>query len=124
MDEAVELWRLRSELARDSFLTRTGMAEEDALRFDVLVEAMNLRIETSIADWATLLESDQVTAPEAAVRMMHDISGALALTYDEMDRSLPAAWRTDAGEAFQLFDFIDPRVATPLIGMEDRFDFE
>ena len=124
LEEAIELWTIRSELARNSFLTNTGVDEDQALRFDVLVEAMNLRLETSIAEWADLLVTEQVAPPEAAVRMMYDITGAIALTYDEMDRSMPATWREDAGEKFQLFDFIDPRVATPLIGMEDRFDFE
>jgi hypothetical protein len=124
MEEAIELWTIRSELARNTFLTNTGVNEEEVVRFDVLVEAMNLRIETSIAEWADLLRSEQVMPPEAAARMMNDISGAIVLTYDEMDRAMPPAWREDAGPKFQLFDFIDPRVATPLMGMEDQFNFE
>lgn len=124
LDQAVELWNLRVDLARNSFLTNADMNDDEAIRFDVLIEAMNLRIEDSIAGWADLLVNEEVPPPEAAVRMMHDISGAIALTYDEFDRSFPETWRGDAGENFQMFNFIDPRVATPLIGLENRFEFE
>lgn len=124
MEEAVELWRLRSDLARNSFLSNTGADEAETVRFDVLVEAMNVRIETSMTEWADLLVSEEIAPPEAAVRMMHDISGAIALTYDEFDRNMPETWRDHAGGEFQMFDLIDPRVATPLMGLEDKFDFE
>lgn len=123
LDKAVELWSLRSDLARNSFLSNAGADEAQAVRFDVLVEAMNVRIEASLEGWADRLLSKEITPPEAAARMLHDISGAIALTYDEFDRNMPENWRSTAGDEFQMFDLIDPRVATPLIELENEFDF-
>jgi hypothetical protein len=44
----------------------------------------------------------------------------MVMTYDEMDRKLPATWRTDAGASFDLVTYVDPKVAQPLVGVQDK----
>lgn len=120
IEEAVELWRLRSEIARNTFLANTDATPQEAARFDVIVASMNLRLEECLAGWAVHLEAGGRMTAETGVRMLHDLSGALVLTYDELDRNLSPGWR-EGGEDVELFDLIDPSVARPLIAVEGRF---
>ena len=122
IDAAGEVWRLRSELARDQFLERVAASDEQGLQFQVLIEAMNLRIGESIDRWAAVLRSEEAPSGEVMVRMMNDVTTALATTYDELDGTLTEDWRAQDGEALSLTDFIDPDVATPLIGLEDQLE--
>jgi hypothetical protein len=55
IDEAVELWRVRSDIARSTFVSNAGLARDDAAQFDVLVEAMNIRLRAGFARWAEAL---------------------------------------------------------------------
>ena len=121
IDEAVELWRVRSDMARNTFVADAGLSPEQSKDFDVVLAAMNLRLRDRIAYWADHLSQANVVAPETGMRMMNDLTGVLVFTYDEMDRKMPAGWREKAGESANLVDFIDPSVATPLIGVEDKF---
>ena len=123
---AAEIWAIRSDIARDAFLSRINASDELAGRFDVLIEAMNVRIQDSISEWADAFRNESMPKRESALRMMHDVTAALVLTYDEMNQNMPVGWSRNAGSDFQLLqlvDFIDPRVATPLIEVHDRVNF-
>ena len=52
------------------------------------------------------------------IRLARDFTTAMAITYDELDASMPEAWQQDAGESFSLTDFVDPAVALPLVEVE------
>ena len=122
IQQAVELWRMRSDIARSTFIADVGLNEAQAQDFDVLVGAMNLRLSERIGHWADELArtNSAPLALDTGMRMMHDLTGTLVLTYDEMDRKLPSGWREKAGEGANLLDFIAPAVATPLIGVEQK----
>ena len=124
IDKAVELWRVRSDLARGAFLNQVEASEEETLRFDVVMEAMNVRLESTIQRWAEILGEETVPHQEAGIRMMNEITEALTITYDELDRNLAEGWKTNVNETFELTDFIDPSVALPLADVEDKLDFE
>lgn len=115
---AAELWRTRGALARTSFLTNVDPDEQQAAKFDVLMAAMNLRMSNSVREWVEVLKTERRVTPEMGVRVMHELSEIMVLTYDEMDRSLPDDWRARAGEGFQLLDFVNPDVAMPLVEVE------
>lgn len=123
IEQAADLWGMRSDLARQSFLDTVAASEEQALRFDVVMEAMNVRLEASITHWAGVLAEDAMPPTEAGIRMMKDITEALALAYDDLDQSLPGSWKRDAGKSFEIVDYIDPLVALPLAGVQDKLDF-
>lgn len=122
--QASEIWALRSDLARDAFLTNLQASPEQTVRFDVLMEAMNLRIESTMKKWAAELAQESVPPNEAAVRMMGEIAQALVVTYDELDRAMPPDWRRQTGGQFELMDHIDPLVALPLAGLEHKLGVE
>jgi len=121
--QASELWKTRSAVARNSFLSNTGMSGEEQNMFDVLVESMNLRLEDRILQWSDYIKAKEEISPEDGIRLINDLSGVMVLTYDEFDRRLPKGWRENAGSNFQLFDFIDPEVAMPLAEIENRGAF-
>ena len=116
--EASELWRMRVALARNSFIQNTHLNEEQKMRFDVLMEAMNLRLASTIENWVRQLGPEPELGPEVGLRMLHELSGAMVVTYDELDRNLPSGWRDQAGDKFELMNFIDPDVALPLADLE------
>ena len=124
IERAAELWTVRSQLARDAFLANISATEEQAGRFDVLVEAMNIRLEHAIEKWAGILKEGSMSGREAGVRMMNEITNTLVLSYDEMNRAMPNGWSNAAGINFQFIDHIDPYVASPLAGLEGKFQFD
>ncbi len=120
IDKAAEVWRVRSDVARSAFLANAGLDAEQAANFDVVMEAMNVRLKERITFWADRFRDGSELSQETGMRMMNDLSGVLVLTYDEMDRKLPPTWRTTGGAQMEMTDFVDPAVAEPLIGLEDR----
>jgi len=118
IDEASEAWRVRSEIARNNFVTRAELTPEEAAKFDTLVEAMNLRIQNCFQAFADAVQAGEPITPALGARMIHDLSEAVVLTYDEMDRELPS-WRQKAG-GLDLGDMLDPATAEPLLPIEDR----
>jgi hypothetical protein len=82
---------------------------------------MNRRLAHAIEAWAAGIETREANA-EDGIRLMNQVTGALVLTYDEMDRKLPATWRQTGGKGLQLMDFIDPSVARPLIQVEGKLN--
>ena len=121
IDQAIELWKVRSDIARSTFMANVHMKPEDAAQFDVVVEAMNVRLKERMGYWADQMKSDQFQmGDEQGIRMMSDLGQVMVLTYDEMDRKMPQGWRGAAGDDFHLVDMVDPSVATPLIDVQDK----
>ena len=116
-------WEMRAELARNNFIKKVEMDTNAVTRFDVVIEAMNLRLGAAVDAWTVkLLESGSVNE-ESGVRMMNELSNIMVLTYDEMDRSMPEGWREKIGPKFDLVRFVDPEVLTPLQDLEDLEDY-
>ncbi len=116
--QAKQAWQLRGEIARTQFLEKAKLSTDQAAAFDVVIEAMNVRLGESIDRWAAAIRKDDVLTPETGLRMMNELSSALVLTYDELDRKLPEGWRAEAGPRFELVRFVDPEVLTPLQDLE------
>ena len=64
----------------------------------------------------------EVVRAEDGARLMHEMTGAVVETYDEMDRKLPDYWRKGAGDDFMLFDFVNPSVGEKFIEVEGIMD--
>lgn len=112
-------WELRSQLARNNLVKNAELTTAEATRFDVVVEVMNLRLGAAVDAWSAKLLEQGAINEEAGVRMMNEFSQVLVLTYDEMDRNLPAGWREKVGPKFDLVRFVDPEVLTPLQDIEN-----
>lgn len=122
LETARDLWQLRVDIARNTFVSRAALDRDAAARFDVLMAAMNLRIRGEFEAIAERIAEEEAFTPEDVTRMIHQITGALTLTYDELDRAMPLGWRSAAGTELDLFDFIDPSVAEPLLDVESLLD--
>jgi hypothetical protein len=110
---AVELWKTRSELARNNFLSNLSGTPVQTQMFDKTITSMNAQLGDKIRQWTDYMKQQQDVTPETTVRMMSDLGSTVVAAYDELDRVLPADWRDKAGTEFQLLDFINPEVALP-----------
>lgn len=117
IDAGMDAWRVRSDIARNTFIANTGLDAAQAAQFDVLTQAMNLRLKDQLAKFAEEAKNGKKITPESGARIINDLSGAVVMTYDEMDRMLPD-WRKEGAGRFDMADFIDPSVAEPLIDIE------
>lgn len=122
IDRAVELWQARVAIARSTFISNARLNDTQAIKFDTLVDAMNVRIGTKIDTFAAEIEDAESVQPEAGIRLVNDVTEAMVSTYDEMDNSMPKGWRRRAGEKFNMANFIDPEVARPMVGLEGKMD--
>ena len=120
--EAAELWQMRVDVARNAFLNNTGLDENAATQFDVLVQAMNIRLKHAIQLAVDDFKEGDMPDTELSVRLVNDLTEAVVLTYDEMDRTLPGDWREGAGDDFELLDFVNPSVAMPLTEVQGQFN--
>jgi len=120
--QAADLWKTRVALARESFVSRVPTNDAQAVRFDVLMEAMNIRLGATIEKWVDTINTQDVVTAETGVRMMNELTDAIVVTYDELDRNMPPDWREKAGPEFQLLDFVDPEVAMPLAEIAPKFE--
>lgn len=117
IDAGMDAWRMRSDIARNNFVSKAGFDAAQAAQFDVLTQAMNLRLKDRLGKFAGEVKDGKKITPESGARIINDLSGAVVMTYDEMDRTLPA-WREGDVGRFDMADFIDPSVAEPLIDIE------
>ncbi len=119
---AAEAWKVRRDIARKGFANRLKMNPDQTVQVDVIMQAMNVRLEESVARWVEYIKEAEAMSPEDGVRMMNELSAIIVTTYDDLDRALPEEWRDQAGENFQVFDFINPEVALPLAEVEGIVD--
>ncbi len=109
---------------RSNLIEKAKLSEDQTVRFDVLVTSMNLRLQQQTQLWQEALESGLMSRAEIRARAMKEVGTAVSLTYDELDRNLPAEWRSDiTNESVNLWTFIDPdiwRAMRPLMGGRGR----
>ena len=118
IERAARFWNARAAIARNSFITNAKLDIKQAERFDTLVAAMNLRLEAGISNWVQGVKFKGDMTTEDGVKLMNELSTAVVVTYDEMDRSMPPDWRKTAGDRFELINFVDPAVAMPLMDVD------
>ena len=102
--------RERATELRTNFVAHAKLSEPETVRFDVLMTALNLRLKEQSSKWQQAMESETMTRAEVRARAMAEISDAMVMTYDELDRNMPAGWRDSAGTNFNLMTFIEPEV--------------
>jgi hypothetical protein len=119
IEEAAKMWKARTAIARNSFVSNLRLDAKQSDQFDTLVAAMNLRLETGISNWVQGVKAKGDVTTEDGLRLMNELSSAVVLTYDELDRAMPAGWRKAAGGKFDAISFVDPAVAMPFIEVEE-----
>jgi hypothetical protein len=63
IEEASEVWRVRADVARSTFLANAELSGEEAVQFDVLIAAMNMRLRDRLETWAGTLRISAASSP-------------------------------------------------------------
>ena len=122
IQEAADLWNTRVELAKTRWKSKLGLGDgKDAEAFDSAVAAMNESLRDTMEALAVEIEKAGKVNAELGLRMMGDLSRNLAETYDAIGALVPENRRGEVSE-IPVHEFIDPMVAEPLIGVQDKLE--
>ena len=121
IEEAQELWATRVDVARAQWKAKLALSGEAEKAFDDALQEMNEKLYASVSVLAERLASAEKMTPELGFRLVGDTSAILAETYDKVGACVPQERRAEVSE-MQMIDFIDPAVAEPLIGVQDKLD--
>ena len=121
IDEAVELWRTRSELVRTRALEKLGLDRKGEAGFDDAIAKMNESIRDSMQALADELASAEEFTPELGVRLMGDVSVTIAEAYDRIAENAGEGNRGEVSR-IQLVELVDPSAFEPLVGVQDKLE--
>ena len=121
IEEAQELWRTRVEMARANWKEKLNLDAAASEKFDAALDGMNEQLYDTMQAMATLPSQQDKMTPELGLRMMGDATTIMAETYEKIGACVPADKRAVVSE-MQVFDFIDPGVAEPLISVQDKLE--
>ena len=121
IEEAQELWRTRVELARARWKEKLNIDAAMGEKFDAALDSMNEQLYDTMQTMAAMLAQQDKMTPELGLRMMGDATTIMAETYEKLGACVPADRRGEVSE-LQVFEFIDPGVAEPLIPVQDKLD--
>ena len=121
IDEASDLWRTRIEVAKASAVSKLGLDDAGKESFETALDAMNDRLRDSMQIVADQIASAERMTPELGVRLMGDVSTALAETYDAIGACAGDGKRDEVSN-LNLADFIDPSVAEPFVAVQDKLE--
>ena len=121
IEEAAELWQTRVELAKTQWREKLGISGQKEEAFETAIGTMNESLRDSMQALADEIEQAGKMTPELSLRMMGDAARVMAEAYDAIGASLPEDRRAEVSD-LPVFEFIDPMVAEPLIGVQDKLD--
>lgn len=119
IEEAKGVWRTRVEIARANAVKKLGLDAKGEKAFDEAVARMNAKLSESVATVAERIANESDFTPELGVRLMGDLGISLAETYDEIGAAVDENSRAEVS-GLNLVDFVDPSVAEPLVGVQDK----
>ena len=122
IEEAAEFWNTRVELAKTQWKGKLGIKDEKSSEaFDSAVATMNGTLRDTMEAFAEEIENAGKMTPELGLRMMGDLTRNLAEAYDAIGAAVPPERRAEVSEV-PVHEFIDPMVAEPLIGVQDKLE--
>ena len=122
IEEAAELWNARVELAKTQWKGKLGIKDgKSSAAFDSAVATMNETLRDTMEAFAAEIENAGKMTPELGLRMMGDLTRNLAEAYDAIGAAVPPERRAEVSEV-PVHEFIDPMVAEPLIGVQDKLE--
>ena len=122
IEEAAELWNARVEMAKTQWKGKLGIKDDKAsVSFDSAVATMNESLRETMESFAEEIENAGKMTPELGLRMMGDLTRNMAEAYDAIGAAVPPERRAAVSE-IPVHEFIDPMVAEPLIGVQDKLD--
>jgi hypothetical protein len=111
-------WSNQQVTARATFISNTVLSAQEVLKFDVVTEAMNVRLRARLDPIVAAYEKGWRPSPEERTRLALDVSAILVNTYDDLDRTMPDDWREGATNSyFSLTQFVEPKYMPFMRGM-------
>jgi len=121
IDEAAELWRTRSELAKTQWKTKFGLEGESAEQFDETLAAMNDALRETMVEAAEEIAQAGKLTPELGTRMISAMTASMSETYEALGNTVGEDKRGEVSE-MKLHDFIDPSVIEPLVSVQGMLE--
>lgn len=121
IEDAKELWRTRSELARTQWKAKLEVSGAREQRFDEMVDAMNADLKDLMSEFAVEVAEARDVSPELGVRMMSAVTRTLAEGYDALGECVDESARGEVSK-MPLHEFIDPSVIEPMIQVQDYLE--
>lgn len=118
IEEAKDLWRTRSELAKSQWKAKLEVGGESERRFDETVDAMNADLRDLMGEFADEVERARTITPELGVRMLGAVTRTLSEGYDALGECVDPSARGEISN-LPLHEFIDPSVIEPMIRVQD-----
>lgn len=121
IEDAKELWRTRSELARTQWKAKLNVSGDNEKRFDEMVDAMNADLKDVMSEFASIVAERKDVSPELGVKMMSAVTRTLAEGYDALGECVEGDAREEVAK-MPLHEFIDPSVIEPMIQVQDYLE--
>jgi len=121
IDEAAELWRTRSELARTQWKAKLGLKDEGAEQFDETLDAMNDALRETMVEAAEEIAQAGKLTPELGTKLISAMTTSMSETYEAIGNSVSEEKRGEVSE-MKMHDFIDPSVIEPLVSVQGMLE--
>ena len=119
--EAQDLWGARVDVVRAQWKAKLKLEGESASAFDAVLQEMNERLYDSVSALAEIVGEQAKLTPETGLRLVGETSTILADAYDRIGTCVAPEMRGEVAE-INMVDFIDPGVAEPLVGVQDKLE--
>ena len=120
IEEAQEIWRARSDVARAQWKEKLNLDAAAAEKFDAAIDEMNSQLRDTMQALAEQIAQSDKFTQELGLRRVGDATTIMAETYDKLGAVAPGARATVSD--IQMTDFIDPGVAEPLISVQGKME--
>lgn len=120
IEEAQEMWRARSDVARAQWKAKLSLDAAASEKFDAAIDEMNSQLRDTMQALADQVANSDKFTQELGLRLVGDATTIMAETYDKLGAVAPGA-RTMVSD-IQMTDFIDPGVAEPLISVQGKME--
>ena len=121
IEEAQELWGARVDVARAQWKVKLKLEGAAADSFDDALQDMNERLYESVAALAEIVAEQGKLTTETGLRLMGETATVMSEAYDRIGACVAPELRDEVSE-MNIVDFIDPGVAEPLIGVQDKLE--
>ena len=121
IDEARDLWSTRVDLARAQWKAKLKLSGDSEAAFDQALQEMNERLYDSVSALAEIIDEQGKLSPETGLRLVGDTTTIMAEAYDRIGACVAPELRDTVAD-INMVDFIDPGVAEPLVGVQDRIE--
>jgi hypothetical protein len=102
-------WYARVSTVRSNVLAEANIDSNKAVKFDVIVAAMNMRLQQVLDPYIQKAQGGVRLTTQERTRMTYDVSGVMVTTYDELNRNVPELQASSNTANFRVTSMVDPQ---------------